>query len=277
MGTNCQNQPEAHLLAAGAPRAAPGLAAPGRLFKAEAIVSPDDLAPVPRRPRPVPRPRVRPRLRQPADGQALVDAGHARRPPRRAGAVAAPQPAGIDGVGDLRALPRRHRLGGLRRGRRGRRPRRLRPPTVPERLLRGPVPGSFARGALFQDNPVTGDARISGSAASLCGIDRALALGDEAALELALRRLESMYAVAFSYGGIPLIYMGDEIAMCNDPHWRDDPAHADDNRWMHRPRMDWTAADHRARPGHGRGSGVRGDARPRRCPPVAARAAVWRS
>jgi amylosucrase len=109
----------------------------------------------------------------------------------------------------------------------------------------GRFPSSFARGALFQENEATGDARISGSAASLCGIESALASGDEHEVTLALRRLELTYAVVFSFGGIPLIYMGDELAMLNDKQWDDDLAHADDNRWMHRPPMDWAAAGRR--------------------------------
>ena len=112
----------------------------------------------------------------------------------------------------------------------------------------GHFPGSFARGALFQENPVTGDARISGTAASLCGIQAALAAGHQDELNLAIRRLESMYAVAFSFGGIPLIYMGDELAMLNDPHWHEDPAHGADNRWLHRPAMDWAQAARRSDP-----------------------------
>ena len=95
---------------------------------------------------------------------------------------------------------------------------------------------------------MTGDARISGSAASLCGIENALAARDEDELTLAIRRLESMYAVVFSFGGIPLIYMGDELGMRNDPRWREDPAHAGDNRWMHRPPMDWARAARRSDP-----------------------------
>jgi amylosucrase len=43
--------------------------------------------------------------------------------------------------------------------------------------------------------------------------------------------------------------MGDELALTNDAHWADDPAHADDNRWVHRPRMDWAAAQRRHSPG----------------------------
>jgi amylosucrase len=85
-------------------------------------------------------------------------------------------------------------------------------------------------------------------AASLCGIESAVAAGDEDELTLALRRLESMYAVVFSFGGIPLIYMGDELAMPNDPGWAEDPAHTHDNRWMHRPRMDWARAARRGDP-----------------------------
>src|SRR4051794_36370054 len=42
--------------------------------------------------------------------------------------------------------------------------------------------------------------------------------------------------------------MGDEIALRNDPNWADDPAHADDNRWLHRPPTDWAAAERRSDP-----------------------------
>jgi amylosucrase len=54
-----------------------------------------------------------------------------------------------------------------------------------------------------------------------------------------------LYSVIFAFGGIPLIYMGDELAMRNDPGYLSDPALADDNRWMHRPFMDWAAAGRR--------------------------------
>src|SRR5215212_4841735 len=109
----------------------------------------------------------------------------------------------------------------------------------------GRFPGSFARGALFQENEATGDARISGSAASLCGIQDALERGDEAALEQGIRRLVLLYSVAYSFGGIPLLYMGDELALRNDIGYLDDPERAPDNRWMHRPPMNWSAAARR--------------------------------
>lgn len=48
----------------------------------------------------------------------------------------------------------------------------------------GTFPGSFARGALFQENPATGDKRISGSFASLAGLEKAEATGDVAGRNL---------------------------------------------------------------------------------------------
>ena len=42
--------------------------------------------------------------------------------------------------------------------------------------------------------------------------------------------------------------MGDELGLRNDREWAADPAHADDNRWMHRPPMDWAAAERRHDP-----------------------------
>jgi amylosucrase len=48
-----------------------------------------------------------------------------------------------------------------------------------------------------------------------------------------------------SHGGVPLLWMGDELAVGNDRDWAADPAHADDNRWVHRPRMPWDVAARR--------------------------------
>ncbi|HET9765529.1 MAG TPA: alpha-amylase, partial [Thermoanaerobaculia bacterium] len=57
-----------------------------------------------------------------------------------------------------------------------------------------------------------------------------------------------LYAVAFAHGGLPLVYMGDELGLLNDHAWEDDPARREDNRWMHRPAMDWAAAQRRGDP-----------------------------
>ena len=45
-------------------------------------------------------------------------------------------------------------------------------PALPRRLLRRRVPGSFARGERFQADPGSGEARTSGTAASLAGLGR---------------------------------------------------------------------------------------------------------
>ncbi|GAE78958.1 sucrose phosphorylase [Cutibacterium acnes JCM 18920] len=39
-----------------------------------------------------------------------------------------------------------------------------------------------------------------------------------------------LHTAILGYGGVPLIWMGDEVGMLNDD-WQRDPGHADDNRW----------------------------------------------
>ena len=106
----------------------------------------------------------------------------------------------------------------------------------------GSFPGSFARGAPFQVNEATGDRRTSGSLASLAGLEAART-PEEA--ELAVQRILMGHALIAAWGGIPLIYMGDELAQLNDHGYLDTPAHAHDSRWLHRPLMDWQAAAQR--------------------------------
>ncbi len=108
------------------------------------------------------------------------------------------------------------------------------------RFYAGDFPGSFARGAYFQINEETGDSRISGTLASLTGLEKAQADGDARGVELAVHRILMGNALIAAFGGIPLIYMGDEAAMLNDESYRDDPLRTDDSRWLHRPMMDWT-------------------------------------
>lgn len=91
-------------------------------------------------------------------------------------------------------------------------------------------PGSFARGVPFQDNPATGDCRISGTCASLCGLEQ----GDPHAVA----RILLLHSVALSSGGIPLLYLGDEVGTLNDAAYLQDPAKAGDSRWVHRPARD---------------------------------------
>jgi amylosucrase len=106
----------------------------------------------------------------------------------------------------------------------------------------GEFDGSFATGVHFQSNPETGDRRTSGSAASLAGLESAVAGGDPAVLDTAIARLTCAYAMVFGFGGLPLLYMGDEIGMLNDRSYLAEPAKSADNRWIHRPAMDWASA-----------------------------------
>jgi len=106
-------------------------------------------------------------------------------------------------------------------------------------FYRGRFNGSFARGLPFQENPVSGDCRISGTCASLAGLEKSLHEEGAEEVELAIRRILLIHGVILTIGGIPLIYLGDEIGTLNDYTYRDDPAHERDSRWVHRPRADW--------------------------------------
>ena len=96
--------------------------------------------------------------------------------------------------------------------------------------------GSFARGGIFQENAETGDRRNSGTFASLAGLESAQT---ESEISTAIDRILMGIALIASFGGLPLFYMGDEIGLLNDYGFANEPAHAHDNRWMHRPKMQW--------------------------------------
>ncbi|SNS13004.1 amylosucrase [Geodermatophilus saharensis] len=247
LGTTCQNQPEGHTLLQ-LLHALTRVAAPGVVFKAEAIVAPDDLVPYLGA-----HERHRPECELAYHNSLMVlmwssvATGEVRLARQALGRMKPIPPSttwvtyvrGHDDIGwavtdtDAAAVG----LDGFAHRR------------FLNDFYSGRFPGSFARGALFQENEATGDARISGSAASLCGIEDALERGDETALEAGLRRLVLLYSVAYGFGGIPLLYMGDELALRNDTGYLDDPRRAPDNRWMHRPPMDWAAAARAADPG----------------------------
>ncbi|MCB8967182.1 MAG: alpha-amylase [Ardenticatenaceae bacterium] len=109
----------------------------------------------------------------------------------------------------------------------------------------GRFPNTFARGATFQFNPKNNDRRISGSLASLAGLELALAQQDWQQVDLAVRRILLLHNVMLAFGGIPLLYMGDELGLLNDDSYLQDPNLASDNRWLHRPYMNWELAAQR--------------------------------
>ena len=103
----------------------------------------------------------------------------------------------------------------------------------------GSHPGSFAAGLLFQENPHTGDARISGTLAALAGLQTATESASAEQIDLAVARIVALFTLMFTAVGIPLIYLGDEIGQLNDPGGDS----GGDNRWSHRPVFDWDALE----------------------------------
>jgi amylosucrase len=233
LGTSCQNQPEVHDLTR-ALRTVARIAAPAVLFKAEAIVGPADL------PAYLGVGEHAGRVSDLAYHNGLMvqiwsmlASGDARLATHALQQL--PQPPATtawityvrchDDIGwaisdeDARAV-------GL-------------DPFAHRRFLSdwysGAYPGSWARGLVFQQNEQTGDRRISGSLASLAGLEA----GDPGAVG----RILLAHAIVLGFGGLPVIWMGDELGLLNDAGWADDPAHAADNRWVHRPAMPWAAVD----------------------------------
>ena len=243
MGTNCQNQPEVHAITQ-ALRTVARIAAPALIFKAEAIVGPADLAPylgvgkhagkvsdlayqnslmvqiwsalaakdtrlfctaMNRFPAKPPTTVWGTYLRCHDDIGWAIDDGDAAS-------------VGLNGYEHRRFLAD---------------------------YYAGLYPMSDARGLVFQENLLTGDRRISGTAASLAGIEAALISGDEIHLDLAVRRYVLAHCLVLGFGGLPLIYMGDELGLQNYYDFVEDPDHADDNRWIHRPPMPWDLVNRR--------------------------------
>ncbi len=103
----------------------------------------------------------------------------------------------------------------------------------------GLIETSPSRGELFAVNPRTNDARISGSLASLCGLEKAIDKKDSKAISTSIDKILLMQANSILLGGIPMIFYGDEAGYTNDYSYLTEPGKSYDNRWMHRPVIDW--------------------------------------
>ncbi len=113
----------------------------------------------------------------------------------------------------------------------------------------GQYPDSNARGFAFGVNRKTGDARISGSLASLAGLETAMANNNQPAIENAILTIVLLHNLIMSFGGIPLIYYGDSVGTLNNDGYLQDSSKMHDNRWVHRPTLDWDVMGLRNEPG----------------------------
>jgi amylosucrase len=109
----------------------------------------------------------------------------------------------------------------------------------------GEFESSLSRGQPFGLDEKSGDARISGSLASLVGLEVALERNDEDAIQNCIDLILLLHGMIMSFGGIPLLYYGDEIGMLNDFSFMEDEEKAHDTRWIHRPVIDWGKAERR--------------------------------
>ena len=238
LGTNCENLPQAHTIIK-AFQAVARLACPSLLFKSEAIVHPDDIVKYIdlRECQLSYNPLLMAELWEAAATKQtnLLSLSMAKRhalPPGTAwinyvrchddiGWTFADEDAaelGINGYDHRQFL---------------------------NKFYTGDFPGTFSRGVSFQYNPLNGDRRICGSAASLSGIEQARLSGKKEAMQTSLNRMKLLYTVAYLAGGIPLLYLGDEVAVENWYEYQNDPAMAKDSRWVHRPLWSDTLASQR--------------------------------
>ena len=108
--------------------------------------------------------------------------------------------------------------------------------------------GSTARGELYNEDQISQDARLCGTAASLCGIEAALWEKDDKALSVAIDADIMLHAFMFSLSGIPVIYSGDEVGQLNDYTYHDDTNKKFDSRYLHRGKFDRELAKKRNDP-----------------------------
>lgn len=109
----------------------------------------------------------------------------------------------------------------------------------------GKIAGSISRGELYNDDPVTQDARFCGTTASMCGIEAAGFEGNAEKMQTAIQEDLMLHAYMLTQSGIPMLYSGDELGQVNDYSYKDDAEKASDSRYLHRGAFQWTLADKR--------------------------------
>ena len=109
--------------------------------------------------------------------------------------------------------------------------------------FQGRTEGSVSRGELYNEDPVTGDARFCATTASMCGIESAGFEQNAEKMERAVVKDIMLHAYMFTLSGIPMLYSGDEIGQVNDYTYKDDPDKAPDSRYIHRGKFCWDLAE----------------------------------
>ncbi|KFI97295.1 alpha-amylase family protein [Bifidobacterium stellenboschense] len=113
----------------------------------------------------------------------------------------------------------------------------------------GTVPGSWAMGELYNYDEASKDARSCGTAASLCGVEKALITHDKPAYEKAIDRDLLLHRAMAFLRGFPMLNCGDEIGQLNGWDYKEDPDRVADSRNLHRSKFDWKKAAERNTPG----------------------------
>ena len=113
----------------------------------------------------------------------------------------------------------------------------------------GRFEGSVSRGELYNDDPVTQDARFCGTTASMCGVESALYEKDEEKLQNGIRMDLMLHAYMLTQSGIPMLYSGDEVGQLNDSSYKEDEEKKEDSRYIHRGKFQWDLAEKRTEEG----------------------------
>ena len=109
----------------------------------------------------------------------------------------------------------------------------------------GKIADSISRGELYNDDPVTQDARFCGTTASMCGIEAAGFEGNAEKMQMAIQEDLMLHAYMLTQSGIPMLYSGDELGQVNDYSYKEDAEKISDSRYLHRGVFQWTLADKR--------------------------------
>ena len=227
LGTSCQNLPEAHILIQ-AFNTLVKIAAPAMAFKSEAIVHPDEVARyIGKEECPL---SYNPQLMALLWDALAVRSSRLLRHGMSKRFAISPLCAWVnyirchddigwaiadDDMQDLHMNPYDHRQ-------------------FLTAFYTGRFEGSFAKGLPFQEKPETGEARISGTSASLCGLEKLTDESDPIEIDLAVRRILLLHGIILTIGGIPLLYLGDEIGTLNNYTYVESPEKDGDSRWVHR-------------------------------------------